>query len=535
MDIQLPGAAAPISGTAPIVIIGPNGVGKTQLGVAITRSNSGERVAALRNVEIPEIPMQRFEQADEQVRSALQDVLGQHWRQSYELQNLMASILAEDRETAVKYKKAHRGDPSKQIDESLLDTRLDKIVRIWNRHFPGRTINIDYQPVVNRVANGKRYEPYPIARMSEGERTALYLAARVVSCKTNVLVVDEPESFFHPLLAKNLWNDLEAETPNIRFVYITHDIPFALSRRNAQFAIARSESAVELLPPTSSIPPDVVAEVLGAASFSISASRLIFCEGKPKSLDQPILSAWHNCDKTAIVPVGSCTAVRECVSVFQSKTVTNGLEAFGYVDRDGWPEAFLNSDANVKAHPISEIEGFFALKPVFKALAKWNKLDDAGAQAAFDAFLKEARGVFKDAMFNKEVLDRAKKRVEFEQKSLLNRIRPNPDLNKVRSDFVAIAPAGGWPTYLTTIFAEEEALLTKSHGGAPEEFVRDFPAKTYLGMVARQLKFVEEKMIETFCDALRLTDEAARKDEKLRDLRDAIIPAIQPYLWARKV
>ena len=334
MATSIPGIVVPVDGSSPIVIIGPNGVGKTHLGVAISNANDGERISALRNVEIPDIPMQTFQQASQQVKNALQEVLSQHWRQSFELQHLMAEILAEDRERAVLYRTQRESDPATMVDGSLTNTRLIRIARILNRHFPGRTIKVDYQPMIERVKPDGTVATYSISRMSEGERTAFYLAARVVSCNKQTLVVDEPETFFHPLLARRLWDDLESETPNVRFVYITHDLAFALSRKSARFAIARSESSADLLPPTSSIPADVVSEVLGAASFSISASRLIFCEGRTQSLDLPILSAWHNCPKTAVVPVGSCDAVRECVSVFRADQITSGLEAFGVVSHD---------------------------------------------------------------------------------------------------------------------------------------------------------------------------------------------------------
>jgi ABC-type cobalamin/Fe3+-siderophores transport system ATPase subunit len=233
MPVTVPGIAEPIGGTEPIVIIGPNGVGKTRLGVAIARANSGDRVAALRNIEIPEIPMQRFAQASQQVKDALNEVLNQHWRQSFELQHLMAEILAEDREGAVAYRKQRMENPSEDVDNKFVNTRLAKIVKIWNRHFPGRQINIDYDPKVNRTRKDGAVDTYAISQMSEGERTALYLAARVVSSDKTMMVIDEPETFFHPLLARSLWNDLEAEAPHLRFVYITHDIPFALSRAGA--------------------------------------------------------------------------------------------------------------------------------------------------------------------------------------------------------------------------------------------------------------------------------------------------------------
>jgi hypothetical protein len=420
------------------------------------------------------------------------------------------------------------------VDEKLTNTRLVRLVKIWNRHFPGRKITIDYKPMVNREQRDGSVATYTIAHMSEGERTALYLIARIVSSNKLVFVVDEPETFFHPLLARSLWDDLETEVPNIRFVYITHDIPFALSRRNARFAIARSESTAELLPPTSSIPGDVVAEVLGAASFSISASRLIFCEGKTGSRDLPILSAWHNCPQTAVVPVGSCNSVRECVSVFRAQTVTAGVEAFGYIDRDAWPEAYLASDPNIKPLPVSEIEGVFCMEKIFKALAEYNGLDDAEAQRQYDELIAEARGNFAGVMLNKEILARGKMRVEIEQRALLNPIRPDEDLETVRGAFMAVAPTGGWVEYLAKLFAEEESRLDASLKGDSSAFVRDFPAKTYFAVAARRLKLVPEKMVEILCDALRLGDDQAEREEKLKGLRDAVVPVLERVLWPRK-
>lgn len=534
VDVVIPGFAAPASGTNSIVILGPNGVGKTRLGVTIARQNNADRVAALRNVEIPEIPMQRLDQATQQVKSALQEVLNQHWRQSYELQNLMSEILAEDREYAVQYRNDREGSPSIQPDEKFTNTRLRRIVRIWNRHFPGRCIEIDYQPHVVRNMPDGRTARYPISQMSEGERTALYLAARVVSCQTQILIVDEPESFFHPLLARNLWSDLEAEAPNMRFIYITHDIPFALSRRDAAFAIARSEGSAELLPQASSIPADVIADVLGAASFSISASRLIFCEGVPTSVDGPLLNAWHDCAKTAIVPVGSCNAVRECVSVFRAQGVTGGLEAFGYVDRDGWPDSLLMADAFVKAHPVNEMEGYVCIEPIFKALAVYNGSDAAGSQNQFDAFLTEAKGQFRGAPLNKEILNRAKMRVENEQKAMLNPVKPNPDLDITRTAFTTAAPPGGWSSYMAIVFQEEEQRLSDSLSTSPEAFTRDFPAKSYFTVAAKHLRYTPDKLLETLCKALRLSNEDAKSEQNLKLLRDTLVSVLETHFWPRK-
>lgn len=169
-DISLPvsNGVLTVPGTRPLVIIGPNGVGKTRLGVEITRRNLGERVAALRNVEISGIPMQTMQQASQEVSHALNDLLNSHWRQSYELQHLLSEILADDREQAVAYRAADMTNPGSPKDPSMSNTRLNRIVKIWNRHFPGRRITLDYEPMVVRTMSNGQEARYSIAQMSEG-------------------------------------------------------------------------------------------------------------------------------------------------------------------------------------------------------------------------------------------------------------------------------------------------------------------------------------------------------------------------------
>ena len=510
-DVKFPDGLV-VPGSHPLVVIGPNGVGKTRLGVNITKTNNGERVAALRNVEIPEIPLQRFAQANAQVKNALRDVLNQHWRQSFELQNLLSEILAEDREKAVAYREQSIKNPGKPLDKELTDTRLRKIVDVWNRHFPNRTIKIDYEPVVERIVDNNIVS-YSIAQMSEGERTALYLAARVISCQSGILVVDEPETFFHPLLARGLWNDLEDLAPNIRFVYITHDIPFALSRKRAQFAIARSEGKAELLPNASTLPADLVAQVFGAASFSVMASRLIFCEGQQDSYDYEILSAWHNCPQTAVVAAGGCDAVRECVSVFQSGKVTGGLEAFGYVDRDGLPDASLTSDPCVKAQAVYEVEGIMCLEPIFKAIAAYNGIEKAVADARYQAFFDSAKGHFKGVILNKEILNRAKKRAEIMLRALINPIKPDPDLSKLRTAFETASPAGGWQPPSNSLPGRGSAtcrIPSRTNGRISHRL----PAKSSSSQAAEKLDMHPDALVRTLCQAPQTYRKGIRRKQK---------------------
>jgi len=101
--------------------------------------------------------------------------------------------------------------------------------------------------------------------------------------------------------------------------------------------------------------------------------------------------------------------------------------------------------------------------------------------------------------------------------------------------FVGAQPAGGWPIYLATVFTQEQTRLTNSlHGGAAH-FVRDYPAKSYFSIAAKHLQFVPEKMVETLCKALKLKDDIAESEKKLKALRDSIVLALTPHLWPRTV
>jgi ABC-type dipeptide/oligopeptide/nickel transport system ATPase subunit len=522
-----------VQGDNPIIIIGPNGVGKTRLSVSLAKENRAERIAALRAIELEAVPMQLLEQAEQEVKNLLNQLFSAHWRQSAELQHLMAEIVEEDRRAAVTYRELKIANPNSDPPDALTNTRLKKITTLWNRSFPSREIKLDHRPEVVRTVNGKPVK-YSTSMMSEGERTALYMIARVVSCKAELMVVDEPETFFHPLLARQLWNELEALKPTIRFIYVTHDIPFALSRRNAQFVVARSETKAEVLPSTVGIPAEIVSEVLGAASFSVSASRLIFCEGEQGGIDQRLLSAWYDCPQTAVIAVGGCNAVHECVSVFRAGKATTGVEAYGHTDRDQWPDSFLTRNAYITPLQVSEIEGLLCLQPVFTAFAKYYGIEDPKIEPRYQEFISSAKSHFKGVTFNREVLNRARARVELEQTSLLNSIKPDADMSKIRDGFSSVAPAGGWDVYLQSVFDEEHKRLTDSLGGTFDRFLQDFPAKSYRTIAAQKLDVELEAMIRDFCAALRLPPEKGATEIRQKLLQEALVNVLSPSMWPRK-
>jgi hypothetical protein len=223
------------------------------------------------------------------------------------------------------------------------------------------------------------------------------------------------------------------------------------------------------------------------------------------------------------------------VSVFRCGLVTGGFEAIGYVDRDGLPDGTLNADTYVKAHPVSEIEGFICLESVFKAIAKYNGIEPSDADNRYQSFITTAKATFKEVMLNKEILNRAKKRAEIVLVALMNPIKPDSDLSKVRAAFEGATPTGGWQSALQTMFNDEEVRLKNSLAGPFQDFIRDFPAKSYYSVAADKLDMAPDAIVRVMRQALKISDKEAAENKKLAELRDALVSALEPSMWPRKV
>jgi hypothetical protein len=83
--------------------------------------------------------------------------------------------------------------------------------------------------------------------------------------------------------------------------------------------------------------------------------------------------------------------------------------------------------------------------------------------------------------------------------ALLNPIKRDPDIAKVRAGLTGAGPNGGWPAFVAKVFAEEEVRLMASLAGRADQLVKDFPAKTYYELAAKSLDFTSESLARTMC------------------------------------
>ena len=195
---------------------------------------------------------------------------------SNEINHLFSKLLAEDSASAVTFRDQFVKGRSPKPET----TKLTVLQDMWGRLFPGRKVSFaGYTPMVSS-AELRGGSSYAAQHMSDGERVALYLAARVLDCSKAILIIDEPEVHFHSRLAVRFWNELEDRRDDVRFVYVTHDLPFALSRRDAKNIILKSPGTPSVVQLQEDLPHDLAHSLLAAASFSIHAQRIVFCEGE---------------------------------------------------------------------------------------------------------------------------------------------------------------------------------------------------------------------------------------------------------------
>jgi hypothetical protein len=332
-------------------------------------------------------------------------------------------------------------------------------------------------------------------------------------------------------LAVRFWDALESLSPSKRFVYVTHDLSFALSRRDATIVLVRPNQPPEQIDPGASLPVEDIASILGAASFSVYASRLVFCEGREeKSLDQELLRAWFNDRETALIPVGGCENVKRCTSAFQNQSVVSGFIAIGVIDRDHWPDAMLSSLANIHVLPVHEIESLYVLKPVYAAIAihaghKSEKIDALYADA-FSGFKQQMRGV----LANKLISERFKARsLMLVERAFATRV-DFADTVALKTTLIAEIPKVLSATAPSTIWDEEAAIVNaalESHD--PTAFLKVLPGKPLIGPAATSLGLSKER----YCELLKI-GLGESSDPAFKTLNASLEAALNSYLPSRR-
>lgn len=389
----------------PVILLGANGSGKTRFSVKIEELNDPafiggqlekshiHRLSAQKSLTIStSIPI--FDH-DSSVRNLfLGSAESYANKTTYRFQTNPATNMLNDYQQALsllfsdaqielqrEHDEARRCNKEGIKIPAPVETVVDKAQRIWNTMLPHRTLDLSGNGVHINFNNQK----YHGKEMSDGERVILYMIcqALVVKPKT-LLIIDEPELHINKAIVNELWTQLENERPDCIFMYLTHDIDFALSRNNAQYLWIKNFDGInweyEFLDTEfyTDLPNELLLEILG------TRQKILFIEGTKDSYDYKLYQELYREKGYHIIPCGGCQDVIRMVKAKRTYELLQSIEVYGIIDRDfrGNHEIDMLKEDGVFTLGVAEVENLFVVPELLEIMERELGCDVGTAEAA---------------------------------------------------------------------------------------------------------------------------------------------------------
>lgn len=529
IKINIPGFGES-DGEAAIVILGPNGSGKTQLAQKIAQNNQVSAISAQRRTWVDDsLPVQEGQRLRNEVEAQQRQWQQNSWHPTEEINYILATLIQDHINLLTK-----RNEQA--IDEGIplepvTDTNLIQLQGLWNRLFPKRKLEIGgFFPKVKRLDAASPATTYQLRQMSDGERTVLYMAARVMTAEQPVILVDEPELHMHSMLAVQFWDEAERLRPNCRFVYVTHDLSFALSRRRATYLIVRSSDKAEAVD-VDQLPSSIAAEVLGAATLPFYAKRIFLFEGESgKGFASEFFSAWFDDDETFAIPSGDRDAV--CAAVSGLKTVgVVAAQIIGLIDRDFYSDDVLGAVTNgVTVLPLHEIESVLCDQRVVAGVAEQFGKDPGDI---WNVFVARVRHEFRGQTLNAVVARRVRSRVGDLLDGAFNGPQIVADLTQTADNHSIALSALNLPAKTTALFTEESDRVADALAVGDTAMLAILPGKHLLKILADVLGLSHASEL-TGMVVRSLNRKQLKKDDPLLALGSKVETALLAYLPPRR-
>lgn len=454
--------------TNSLVVVGANGSGKSRFGEAIEKQNlkssglqiqqSTHRITAQKSLEIPDTiahypsetaeTLMLFGQVNLRAR---QNMYQEKFSYRYggkplsklvtDFDKVLMLLIARrnERNEDAWQKSSNGGNPT---DAGLSPD--ETLVKIWNDLLPHRQIEISSQfpQVVSVKMNNNNYKP---SDMSDGERVIIYLISMVLCSPPNtILIIDEPEMHIHKSILYELWTKLEKAREDCLFVYITHDLDFAVSRQSAKKIWMKSYTNAngevwnwEVIKPIDDIPEDLTLLVLG------NRKPTIFVEGQSDlNLFQQIYPEY------LVISCGNAGKVIQSTKAFLELSSMHYFKVYGIIDRDRRPDDELAALANkgIFALEVAEVENLYCIPEIIETFANWD-----GQKPANEALQEAKQKLFEliQEQLDNQVLRRSEYIVEHKMHKLFGGKHEDHKaiINKLKSlskdiDVVAIEQEG---------------------------------------------------------------------------------------------
>lgn len=366
------------------VIVGPNGSGKTTLANCFTstiRQSAGIIIPAQKLLFVPHIvgiPLpEEVDRTYANYQSNPRDTKRTYdYRNGTdmpydlirqfgdEMQNVILKFTSDIQSVKTSVFHAVR---SQQTTDS--QTKADTAIKIWNELMVERKLVLDGQDHFAVKYQDTQYSAY---MMSEGERNILYLIGRVLFAPNDgFIIVDEPELYLHKTIVNKLWDRLEKERSDCKFIYLTHDLDFAVTRNAQKCWIRRFDypNKWDILPiEGSEIPEELLMLILG------SRKKVLFCEGTKDSFDVKFFEVLF--PNYTITPAGSCEEVISYTRAF-NRYPNRLADAYGIIDRDVRPQSQLDAFKvdKVYSYDVAEIENLFLVEDFLNAFVQYYRFE----------------------------------------------------------------------------------------------------------------------------------------------------------------
>ncbi|WP_420446794.1 AAA family ATPase [Candidatus Poriferisodalis sp.] len=189
--------------------------------------------------------------------------------------------------------------------------------------------------------------PYGIEQLSDGERSALLLAAQILSAPAGTLfLIDEPERHLHRSIAGPLLSGIFAARRDCEFVVATHEISLPHDCQEAHVLLLRGWEPqgngpqtwdADLVAPDADIDDDIKLDIWGARR------HLVYVEGKPHSLDKRVYETLF--PQATFVARDGWQQVVAAVSAAHASRDLHWLQVHGLIDRDRHEDDTLDEGA----------------------------------------------------------------------------------------------------------------------------------------------------------------------------------------------
>ena len=433
----------PLNIGAQLFIVGPNGSGKSALiqwfvskypHLNIKRV-SAQRQTTLRSGTIDLTPAQRkefdgnYENYNRNDASRYLDEYGSKVQSAilFDLDNkynIINESIANNvgKQDFAKAAEIHRESPSpfyqinKLLEQGRLNVRLERT--------EDRSI----------IANHSQGQSFDISKMSDGERSAMIIAAHVITAEPGtVFLIDEPEKHLNRSISQPFLSALFDLRKDCAFIISTHEIALPFANPEARVLMLRSCQwrgnqcvawDAEVIEPNSQLPErarlteELKREILG------SRKRILFVEGDSNSLDLQLYDVLF--PDLTVIPKEDCENVQQAVLGLRKSQEFHDVEAFGLIDRDNRKPKEVDklAESNIFALEVYSVEALYYYSEVIAAVAhrhaeSWG-VDDPNE--VIGSFQQEAIEVLRDPNLAKRM---AARRCERQVQELFRSKTPN--------------------------------------------------------------------------------------------------------------